>query len=145
MQRLFVADCALLQSLESRSISVPCLNGHRLFNQGETPIGLYILKIGKASLLMKAENGTELLHLTVGPGSILGVLAVVGRDVYPLSAMACPGSELGIIARKDFEDLIQSEPSLFPKVLEVLAAEVRYARVALSAVLGKLSTRQAKN
>ena len=145
MQRSFVADCALLHSLESRSISVPCSNGHMLFKQGEAPTGLYILKSGKASLVMKTEKGMELLHLTVGPGSILGVPAVVGKDVYTLSAMACAGSEIGFIARKDFEELIQSEPSLFPKILEVLAAEVRSARLALSEVLGKLSTRQAKN
>jgi CRP-like cAMP-binding protein len=145
MQTSFVADCTLVQALEKRSISVPCLNGQVLFKQGEAPTGLYILRSGKASLVMKAENGTELLHLTVGPGSILGVPAVVGKDVYSLSAMACSGSEIGFIARKDFEDLIQSEPSLFPKVLEVLAAEVRSARVALSAVLGKLSRRKARN
>ena len=64
MQSSFVADCALQQALEKRSVSVPCLNGHVLFKQGGAPPGLYILKSGKASLVMKAENGTELLHRT---------------------------------------------------------------------------------
>jgi CRP-like cAMP-binding protein len=116
---------------------------HLLFKQGEVPIGLYLLKSGKASLVMTAEDGEEVLHLKVGPGSILGVPAIVGKDSYTLSATACPGSEVGFIARKDFEDLIQSEPSLFPKVLEVLAAEVRSARRSLSGLLGKLSRQRA--
>jgi CRP-like cAMP-binding protein len=143
MQNSFVADSTLIQALEHRAVSVPSMTGHLLFKQGEVPIGLYLLKSGKALLVMTAEDGKEVLHLTVGPGSILGVPAVVGKDSYTLSAMACPGSEVGFIARKDFEDLIQSEPSLFPKVLEVLAAEVRSARLALSGLLGKLSKRQA--
>lgn len=92
---------------------------------------------------MTAEDGEEVLHLKIGPGSILGVPAVVGRDFYTLSAFACPGAEVGNVAQKDFEDLIQSEPSLFPKVLEVLAAEVRSARLALSALLHKISKQQA--
>ncbi|SPE32135.1 putative Cyclic nucleotide-binding protein [Candidatus Sulfotelmatomonas gaucii] len=143
MQNSFVADITLIQALEQRSVSVPCMRGHLLFKQGEAPIGLYLLKSGKASMVMTAEDGEEVLHLTVGPGSILGVPAVVGRDFYTLSAMAGPGAEVGFIAQEDFEDLIQSEPSLFPKVLEVLAAEVRSARLALSGLLRKLSKRQA--
>jgi CRP-like cAMP-binding protein len=92
---------------------------------------------------MTAEDGEEVLHLTVGPGSILGVPAVVGRDFYTLSAFARPGAEVGFVTQKEFEDLIQAEPSLFPRVLEVLAAEVRSARLALSGLLRKLSKQQA--
>ena len=143
MQNSFVADSTLIQALEHRAVPVPCMTGHQLFKQGEVPIGLYLLKSGKASLVMTAEDGEQVLHLKVGPGSILGVPAVVGRDFYTLSAFACPGAEVGFIAQKDFEDLIQSEPSLFPKVLEVLAAEVRSARLALSGLLRKLSKQQA--
>jgi hypothetical protein len=57
---------------------------------------------------MTAEDGEEVLHLAVGSGSVLGVPAVVGKDVYTLSAMAYPGSEVGFVARKDFEDLMRS-------------------------------------
>lgn len=143
MQNSFVADRTLIQALEHRAVPVPCITEHLLFKQGEVPIGLHLLKSGKASLVMTAEDGEEVLRIKVGPGSILGVPAIVGKDSYTLSAIACPGSEVCFIARKDFEDLIRSEPSLFPKVLEVLAAEVRSARRSLSGLLGQLSKRQA--
>jgi hypothetical protein len=68
MKDSFVADCTLLQALEKRSVSVPCLKGRMLFKQGEPPMGLYILKCGKASLVMKGENGAEVMHLTIGAG-----------------------------------------------------------------------------
>ena len=53
MQNSFVADRTLTQALEKRSVPVPCLKEQTLFKQGEAPRGLYILKSGKATLVMK--------------------------------------------------------------------------------------------
>jgi len=112
--------------------------------QGEVPIGLYLLKTGKASLIMKTDMDKEVLHLGVGSGSILGLPAIVGNELYTLSAIALDGSEVEFVARKDFEELIQTQPSLFPKVLEILAAEVRSARLALTGIMGKLGSRPSR-
>ena len=71
MQNSFVADSTLTQPLERRSFSVPCLKSRMLFKQGEAAMGLYILKRGKASLVMKSKNGEDVMHLTIGPGSSL--------------------------------------------------------------------------
>ena len=54
--------------------------------------------------------------------------------------MAHQGSEVTFLARKNFEELIQTQPSLYPKVLEILAAEVRSARLALTGIMGKLAS-----
>jgi CRP/FNR family transcriptional regulator len=141
MQNSFVADCSLTQALEKRSIPVPCSKGQVLFKQGEAPLGLYILRNGKASLVMKDESGAEVMHLTIGAGSILGVPAVVTKQPYTLSALAGPGAEVCFIGLRDFEDLMQAEPRLFPLVLSVLASEVRSARIALTGVMTKLRRR----
>ena len=129
MQSSFVADCTLLQALEKRSISVPCLKGRMLFKQREAPMGLFVLKSGKASLVMKGENGVEVMHLAIGPGSILGVPAVVTKDPCTLSVKVYVGSKVLFVELSDFEELMQPEASLFPLILAFLAA-VRTARVA---------------
>ena len=54
------------------------------------------------------------------------------------------GPEVRFVSRQDFEDLIREEPGIYPSVLEVLAAEVRSARLALSGLLGKLGARKAR-
>jgi CRP-like cAMP-binding protein len=144
MQNSFIADGTLIEALEQRSVSMPCSKGRILFMQGEAPIGLYLLQTGKASLIMKAEKDKEVLHLSVGSGSILGLPAIVGNVPYTLSAMAHQGSEVNFLAHKDFEELIQAQPSLYPKVLEVLAAEVRSARLALTGLMGKLGSRPSR-
>jgi CRP-like cAMP-binding protein len=138
MQYSFIADSKLTQALQKRSIPLPCLKGRMLFRQGETPKGLYMLKNGKASLQMNGENGAEVLHLTVGPGSILGIPAVVTEEPHSLSAMACARAQVDFIGLSDFEDLMKTEPSLFPLVLSVLAAEVRSARLAFTGLMTKL-------
>ncbi len=107
-------------------------------------MGLYILKCGKASLVMKGENGVEVMCPTSGPGSILGVPAVVTKEPYTLSATASVGSEVGFVELNDFEALMQAKPSLFPLVLAVLAAEVRAARIALTEVMTKLRSRPSR-
>jgi len=144
MPKSFIADPRLFQALEQRSVSMSCSKGRILFMQGEVPIGLYLLKTGKASLIMKTDMDKEVLHLGVGSGSILGLPAIVGNELYTLSAIALDGSEVEFVARKDFEELIQTQPSLFPKVLEILAAEVRSARLALTGIMGKLGSRPSR-
>jgi CRP-like cAMP-binding protein len=144
MQNSFVADRTLIQALEQRSVSMPCSKGLILFKQGEVSIGLYLLKTGKTSLIMKTDKGEEVVHFIVGSGSILGLPAIVGNVPYTLSAMAYHGSEVNFLARKDFEELIQAQPSLYPKMLEVLAAEVRSARLTLSGLMGKLGSRPSR-
>jgi CRP-like cAMP-binding protein len=51
-----------------------------------------------------------------------------------MTALVQVGSEVRFVTRRDFEDMIQAEPSLYPKVLQVLAAEVRAARKALAEI-----------
>lgn len=133
----FVADRKLIQALEKRSQAVSCGEDHVLFSQGEAPTGLYILRSGEAALIMRSEYGEVVMCLRVAAGSLLGLPGIIANEPYTLTAMARKGSEVKFVTRSDFEDLIRDEPSLSLKVLQVLAAEVRSARLALSAVYGQ--------
>ena len=84
------------------------------------------------------------MSLEVPARSILGLPGIVANECYTFSATAWLGSSIQFVSRKDFEKLIETEPSLYPMVLGVLAAEVRSARIVLSQLLGKLGTRRAR-
>jgi hypothetical protein len=58
--------------------------------------------------------------------------------------MACERSEVGFVELAVFEELMEEQPSLFQKVLEVLASEVRSARHALTELLGTLASRPSR-
>jgi CRP-like cAMP-binding protein len=141
MQSSFVADSTLIQVLEQRSVPLPCLRGLMLFRQGDLPTGLYIIRSGEAMLLLTDENGNDVAQFNVGAGSMLGLPAVVAKEPYSLTAMAREQSEVSFVEMAAFEELMQEQPTLFPKVLEVLAAEVRSARHALTELLGRLASR----
>ena len=130
----FKADHKLMQALDKRSQPVPCSEGHILFNQGDSPRGIYILRRGEASLIMQSPSGAIVFSLRAPAGSLLGLPAVIDNEPYSLSAMVRKDSDVRFVSRNDFEELIQAEPSLYPSVLQVLAAELRAARLAFSEI-----------
>ena len=127
----FLADHDLIQVLEKHAVPVACDEDRVLFNQGETPDGLYILHKGEATLTMTSPSGELVLCMKPTVGSLLGLPGLVGNEPYSLTASARKGSAFGFVPRADFEDLMQSDPTVPLKVLHVLAAEVRAARQAL--------------
>ncbi len=141
MQRSFLADSRLIQALQKRAVSSRCQQGQTLFQQGEECRGLYFIKGGEALLVMTAENGTKVLELTVGPGSLLGVPAVVSKGTYTLTATALSGAEVGFVELNEFDALMREQPQLFPLVLAVLADGVRAGRAALAHILSEHSSR----
>ena len=128
----FIAEKELVEALEKRSSTVVCKEERKLFAQGGAPTGLYILRQGKASLSMESPTGGTLMSMTLFPGSLLGLPALIGNEPYTLSATASAGAELGFVTREDVNSLMLSDPTIAVRVLKVLAAEVRTARHAIS-------------
>lgn len=136
MQRdSFAADRFLIHSLEKRSTPITCTESRILFKQGDVPTGLYILQSGAATLMMESASGMALMFLEAGPGSLLGLPGIVANEPYTLTAMARRDSTIRFVTRDDFEDVIRTEPALQLPVIQLLAAEVRSARQALSETL----------
>lgn len=128
----FVADPELTRTLEERSTPVPCDTDHLLFSQDDPPTGIFILHQGAATLTMKSMDGRVIFSLQPEPGSLLGLPAVVSDHPYSLSAVARAGAHVSFVTRHDFFSVMEAQPVLCLKMLQVLAAEVRTARQALS-------------
>ncbi len=128
----FQADPELLDALEKHATSIPCDEDRALFRQGDPPIGLYILRKGEAVISMTGDNGESILSIRATAGSLLGLPGLIGNQPYSLAAVACRGARVGFIARSDFNALMHTDPALSVKVLQVLAAEVRSARLAIT-------------
>ena len=128
----FVAEKELIDALEKRSSTVACSESRRLFTQGGNPAGLYILRKGTARLTMESPTGGDLMSITLHPGALLGLPALIGNEPYTLTATADKDAELGFVTREDFNSLMMTDPAIAVRVLRVLAAEVRTARHAIS-------------
>jgi CRP-like cAMP-binding protein len=123
----FVADPELIAALEKRARSIDIGPNRVLFRQGDAPIGVFILTKGTARLTRRSK-GEEVLTARVGAGSLLGVPAVIGAKPYSLTAEAMKGAELSLLTAGYFVHLMHTEPELSFRLLQVLAAEVRFAR-----------------
>ena len=127
----FVADPGLVLALQKSSVAVLCEENRVLFLQGDPSEGLYILNSGEVTLTMASEAAEHIVSVRVVPGSLLGLPALVGNQPYTLTAIAQPGARLSFITRENFNSLMQNDPLMALKVLQVLAAEVRSARNAI--------------
>lgn len=130
----FVADSELIQALQGCAVPVACEEDRMLFNQGDMPAGLYILRSGGATLTMTSPLGGVVMCTSAQPDSLLGLPALIGKRPYTLSAMVLKGSDVYFVTREDFSELMLTQPSLSLMVLRVLAAEVRTARSAISEI-----------
>ena len=128
----FVADLDLIQTLEKGSNPISCGEDRVLFRQGEIPDGLYILNCGELALTMTAPSGEQVMQMQVSAGSLLGLPGLISGEPNTLTAIARNGARLSFVSRDDFTSLMQTKPLMALKMLEVLAAEVRSARHALS-------------
>jgi len=133
-QDSFVANPRLFQALVKRSKECICLDFTTLFKRGDFPEGLYILREGQASLLLLSPTDRIISSFHAGPGSILGLPAVIGLVPYTLTAIARKGSIVGFVERGTFNDLLQEEPAFYPLALSLLASEARSARLTLPGV-----------
>jgi CRP-like cAMP-binding protein len=127
----FVADPSLFQALEKQAVDIPCPEDRVLFRQGDAPVGLHILKSGKAVLTMASSSQDDVLSFQAGAGSLLGLPGLIGYEPYTLTAVAKAGAQVSFLTREGFTALMSEDPMLAFKVLQVLAAEVRSARSAI--------------
>ena len=128
----FVADPELIHALEEKSTAIACGEERVIFKQGDHPEGLYILDQGELTLTMTSPGGQKVMEIQAHPGSLLGLPGLIGEGTYTLSAIACGGARLSFVTRDEFARLMQADPRLSFKILQVLAAELRSARQALS-------------
>ena len=127
----FLANPELIAALEKRSTAIPCNGEQVLFRQGDAPAGVYILHLGEVTLTLESAKGKPILATQAGAGSLLGLPGLVGNEPYTLTAVARKGAEVSFVSRDQFTALMQSDPLLSLNILQVLAAEVRSARMAI--------------
>ena len=127
----FVADPELIEALRQHSTPVSCDEDRMLFNQGDSPEGLFIFHKGLVRLEMRSQLGETLMNIPAFEGSLLGLPGLIGSVPYSLSAFAQKGAEVSYVSREEFAKIMLSQPPIAVGILRVLAAEVRTARMAL--------------
>lgn len=130
LQHLIDATSAknALQSLtEGRNIN-KFKKKQTIYSEGNHPNRLYYIVKGKVKAYKTNEEGKELVTELFGPGDFLGHIALLEGTVYKYTAEALEDSELAIIPKEDFEELLHKNPEVSRKFIQVLAKNISEAQ-----------------
>jgi CRP-like cAMP-binding protein len=133
-----VADCELAAAIEARSRLVQISKKRQLFRQGQSPDRLFLLRAGEVVLTTRRTDGAVLGFRAVA-GSLIGLPAIAGNQPYSMTATVTRYSQLHAISMQTFRELVGMNPRLSMRVSEILAAEVRSARLQLAAALSSVT------
>lgn len=95
--------------------------GHTIFTQGQLGDMMYIVKEGQVDIFL-----SDKIVETVGPGGILGELALIDNRPRTATAIARTDCKVVPIDENRFTFLVQETPYFALQVMEAMAERIRY-------------------
>ncbi|MGZ5248355.1 MAG: response regulator [Flavitalea sp.] len=95
-----------------------------IFSEGNRPSRLFFVQKGKVKTFKKNEDGKELVIGLYKEGDFLGYVALLEETVYKETAEAMEDTELGIIPKEDFDELMNGNPHIARKFISMLAKNI---------------------
>jgi CRP/FNR family cyclic AMP-dependent transcriptional regulator len=138
---------AALAELELASSAISLPPQASLFTQGAEARCLYILCGGYIKLMAGSKQNREMIVRVAGPGSVLGLYAVLTHGIYEVSAESLNTANLRVVERERFLGFLRSHKEAEMRAVQCMCQEYRFAlqdacRIALSETvatrLGKL-------
>jgi len=94
-------------------------SGEKIFSENEIATSLISLKVGKAKI---SKNGIQDAILYFNQSvDFLGLESLIVGTPYPFTATAIENTEICLIPRKDFLELLQTNPDFSMKIIKLLA------------------------
>jgi len=107
--------------------------GGVLFAAGDAGDGCYRLEKGLLKVMVTSTTGEERIVAILGPGAIVGELAMIDRMPRSASVVALRDSVLRFISRDAYEKRVLVYPETKQALLEILAFRLRQADEELAA------------
>jgi CRP/FNR family cyclic AMP-dependent transcriptional regulator len=111
----------------ARAPAISLKKGHTLFETGAVGDGCHLLEEGVLKVSIASDQGAERILAILGPGSIVGELAMI--DGLPRSAtvQALRDSKLTFVSRSVFLECLRDYPEIYAHLVAILVARLRQA------------------
>jgi len=119
-----LSEVALFQSLTEGRVINRYKKKQIIFTEGNHPNRLYYVIKGKVKAYKSNDNGKELVTELYRPGDFLGHVSILENSVYKMNAEAMEDTELAVIPKEDFIELINNHPQALRKFVQLLASDV---------------------
>ncbi|WP_127127608.1 response regulator [Pseudoflavitalea rhizosphaerae] len=97
---------------------------HQIYAEGYTPSKLFFIQKGKVRTFKTNEEGKDLVTGLFNEGEFLGYLALLEGTSYKETAEALEDTELAVIPREDFEELMNNNRDVMHKFIQLLARNI---------------------
>lgn len=95
-----------------------------IYTEGNRPSRLYYIQKGKVKIYKTNESGKELVVGLYNAGDFLGYIALLEGTAYKETAEAMEDTELAIIPKEDFEELMNNNREVVQSFIKLLASNV---------------------
>ena len=99
--------------------------GKILFFQSDPSEFAYIVRSGNISIVLNSPDGRDMVINEMRPGNLFGELGILTGQVRSTSAIARAPSEILVIRSEAFLRVIDSEPQLARRILEITAQRLQ--------------------
>jgi CRP/FNR family cyclic AMP-dependent transcriptional regulator len=118
-------EAAGLERLVQNASPVAYPAGAFLMRQGEPAAHVYVLTAGEVAIISPARGGAEQVHSIVGPGELIGELALLSDGKRTAGARATSPTLAWLIGREAFWAFLEVTPSASAALLRLVAARLR--------------------
>jgi CRP/FNR family transcriptional regulator len=120
------ADEATLEAVASALRVRRFRKAETVFHQGDPGNALFIVASGSVKVVLPSDEGAEPAIVAVlGPGEFFGELAILDGAPHSATIVAVEASEVLVLQRETFLELVDSQPELRRALLASLAAQIR--------------------
>jgi CRP-like cAMP-binding protein len=96
-----------------------------LFTAGDPGDGCYRIEQGLLKVSVVSPAGGERILAILGPGALVGELAIIDAQPRSASVMAARDSELSFISRASFEQVATAHPEVYRHIVRLLVRRLR--------------------
>jgi CRP/FNR family cyclic AMP-dependent transcriptional regulator len=114
--------------------SVALAADQTLFLAGDAGNGCYRVEKGLLKVSMVSRSGTERILAILGPGAIVGELAMIDGRPRSASVVALKDAELTFVSKGTFDEFAERHHEVYEYLVKVLAARIRETDAAMAAV-----------
>jgi len=129
----FLAGIPLFTSLSESSLTalakgcrfISVEKGDILFFQADDSDAAFVVQTGRVSIILNSPDGREMVINEMRAGDLFGELGILTRRPRSTSAIAHSKSELLLIPRDVFLNVVEHEPHLALQMLEMTASRLQ--------------------
>jgi CRP-like cAMP-binding protein len=100
--------------------------GESLFHKGDAGDALYAVRRGQIRIATGSTSGRRLTLNLLGSGDVFGEVALLDGRPRTADAVAVEPTELYMVYRRDFLDLLVKRPTVAIRIIELLCERIRW-------------------